>query len=231
MAQKKGLGPPTFCCGRERSSTGAKCLRNTRPQGGCKNPRFWLPDYAKFFQKKIKKKHYAIFFANSVRTEDPNPVKSCLRPSYKKNIFKIIFFIFTTQHKKFFFNYRSGDKIFFNVLVVVTDMTPILRELKKWWFFIDWKSLQLPWKNDLEKTTKKHEKRENRLPYIPQYIDFPALEPKRQKNTIFGPRRKFWFFCDFFMSFFNRFFSCFFVEKSKKEFRRWAFLPWASSTG
>ena len=77
-------------------------------------------------------------------------------------------------------------------------MTPILRELKKWWFFIDWKSLQLPRKNDLEKTTKKHEKRENRPSYIPQYIDFPALEPKCQKNTIFGPRRKFWFFCNFF---------------------------------
>ena len=33
--QKKGLGNPTFCCGVDRSSTGAKRLRNPRPQGGC----------------------------------------------------------------------------------------------------------------------------------------------------------------------------------------------------
>ena len=87
MAQKKGLGPPTFCCGLERSSTGAKSLRNTRPQGGCKNPRFLLPHYAKFFQKKFFFFNYAEIFARSARLKGSHPVKSCLRP-----IEKIFFF-------------------------------------------------------------------------------------------------------------------------------------------
>ena len=41
-----------------------------------------------------------------------------------------------------------------------------------------------------KKCPKKVKKRENRLPYIPQYKDFPALEPKCQKNAIFVPPRK-----------------------------------------
>ena len=87
MAQKKGLGPPTFCCGRERSSTGAKSLRNTRPQGGCKNPRFSLRHYAKFFRKKNFFFNYAEIFAGSAGLGPPHPVKSCLRPIEKNFIF------------------------------------------------------------------------------------------------------------------------------------------------